>query len=181
MNNIFFTSDNHFFHEKILEFEKEYRPFKTIEEHNEELIKRWNVKVGKRDVVYCLGDFCFGRKNLEIANELNGIKKLILGNHDLFPMEEYMKYFTKIYGCLKYKEYILTHIPVHESQKYRFKGNIHGHLHSKVVMKNEQWECPDCFQKINKLKQSIDPFYINVSIEQHDLAPVSFDEIKRMP
>ncbi len=176
MSNIFFTSDHHLFHEKILEFESTHRPFKTIQEHNEQIIKRHNAKVGKTDVVYYLGDFCFGRKNLEIANEMNGIKKLILGNHDLFPMEEYMKYFTKIYGCLKYKDYILTHIPVHESQKYRFKGNIHGHLHSKVIRYTDYPDGP-----YGQFHEVIDPFYINVSIEQHDLAPVSFDEIERMP
>ena len=51
---IFFTSDLHFGHENVLRFDN--RPFQTIEEMDEELIRRWNAKVGKGDLVYVLGD-----------------------------------------------------------------------------------------------------------------------------
>ena len=43
---IFFTSDLHFGHENVLRFDN--RPFETVEEMDDELIKRWNDKVGKR-------------------------------------------------------------------------------------------------------------------------------------
>ena len=51
---IFFTSDLHFGHENVLRFDN--RPFETVEEMDEELINRWNDKVGKGDLVYVLGD-----------------------------------------------------------------------------------------------------------------------------
>ena len=51
----YFTSDLHFGHENILRFDK--RPFSSIKEHDEELIKRWNAKVKPGDTVYILGDF----------------------------------------------------------------------------------------------------------------------------
>lgn len=161
MQKIFITSDTHFSHKKIIEFEAKHRPFKTIDEHDEELIKRWNAKVGKRDTVWHLGDFCFSEKALEIAGRLNGIKKLVLGNHDMLATDKYLKYFNKVYGAVSYKGYILTHMPVHPNQKYRYKGNIHGHMHSKSVT----------------IKLYIDPFYINVSVERHDLAPVEFNKL----
>lgn len=47
---IFFTSDLHFGHENVLRFDN--RPFETVEEMDDELIKRWNDKVGKGDLVY---------------------------------------------------------------------------------------------------------------------------------
>lgn len=46
--NIFFTADHHFGHANIIKFSE--RPFESMEEMNEELIKRWNEKIGKDDV-----------------------------------------------------------------------------------------------------------------------------------
>ena len=51
---IFFTSDHHFGHTNILKFCNS--PFNSIEQMNEELIKRWNEKIGPDDEVYHLGD-----------------------------------------------------------------------------------------------------------------------------
>ena len=51
---VFFTSDLHFGHENALRFDK--RPFASVEEMDAELIRRWNAKVGKVDLVYVLGD-----------------------------------------------------------------------------------------------------------------------------
>ena len=166
----FIGADHHFWHKKILEFEGINRPFKTIEEHNEALIDNHNSVVNPRDTFWCLGDFCFSEKGLEIAGRLNGIKKLILGNHDTLATHKYLKYFNKVYGAVKFKGYILTHIPVHESQKYRYKGNIHGHLHSKVILKRTKWD-------VLNYEDIIDPFYINVSLEQHNLAPVELETL----
>jgi calcineurin-like phosphoesterase family protein len=135
---------------------KPHRPFDTIEEHDAELVRRWNSVVGKKDVVWHLGDFCFGKRNLPIAGELNGLKKLVLGNHDMYSTDDYLKYFHKVYGAVEYKGAILTHIPVHESQFDRYFMNIHGHLHT------------------NKLE---DPRYCNVSAEQTNLTPIPYDEI----
>lgn len=54
MSKIFFTSDLHFGHENVLRFDN--RPFATVEEMDSELIRRWNAKVGRGDLVYVLGD-----------------------------------------------------------------------------------------------------------------------------
>lgn len=156
MCRVYFISDLHFHHKNILKFEGDSRPFKSLEEHDEELIKRWNDKITNRDKVFVLGDFAFGT-DIDVASKLNGNKFLILGNHDLQPIGGYLKHFKKVYGSVSYKGYLLSHIPIHESQKYRYRGNIHGHLHSKVIN---------------------DPFYINVSIEQlPNLQPIEFTEL----
>ena len=49
---VFFTADMHFGHENVISFDK--RPFETVEEMDEDLIRRWNAKVGKGDLVYVL-------------------------------------------------------------------------------------------------------------------------------
>lgn len=131
MSNIFFIGDTHFCHSNLIKFPTGRTMFKSIWEHDEELIRRWNNTVNEKDVIYHLGDVIFNR-NLgdKILNELKGIKKLILGNHDTYKNEFYLRYFTKLYG-VKYfgRDCILTHIPIHPCQFPRFKLNIHGHLH----------------------------------------------------
>jgi len=167
MSEVFFIADTHFGHKKVIEFEKEHRPFATIEEHDEELVRRWNTNVTKKDSVWVLGDFCFGKKNLEIAGRLNGTKRLILGNHDLYPAADYLKYFTRVCGVIEFDGKILSHIPVHTNQLERYTHNIHGHLHSKVV------ELETC----DYLEDYRDSCYINVSVEQINLTPISYGEI----
>lgn len=174
MNNTFFIADLHFGHKKVIEFEREHRPFATIEEHDEELVKRWNGRVSKKDSVWVLGDFCFGKQSLEIAGRLNGTKRLIMGNHDLYPASDYLKYFTRIGGVVEYKGIILSHIPVHDSQFPRYSHNIHGHLHSKKVISSSFY-----LNGVNWMRQEVvDNRYINVSVEQINLTPIAFEELR---
>lgn len=156
--NVFFISDTHFGHENILKFEKEFRNFQTIEEHDEKLIENWNSVVKPNDKIYHLGDFCWKRKYIEIAKRLNGRKCLILGNHDVFPAKEYLEYFYDVKGVKAFgRNIVLTHVPVNPQQlEYRWQYNIHGHLHSNVLE---------------------DKRYINVSCEQINLTPIHFDEL----
>lgn len=158
MSEIFFIGDTHFGHKNIITFTqtKPFRPFESIEEHDAELVKRWNSVVGPKDRVFHLGDFCFGKRNIEIAAQLNGDKRLIMGNHDTYASEDYLKYFTKLSGAFQFEHLILTHMPVHPSQFSRFLMNIHGHLHKHKI---EDWR------------------YFNVSAEQINLTPIPYDVI----
>jgi calcineurin-like phosphoesterase family protein len=136
MNEVFFIGDTHFGHKGILEFDetKPFRKFASIEEHDEELIKRWNSTVGRKDTVWHLGDFCFGAVNIAIAGRLNGNKRLVMGNHDIYHAADYLKYFSRVFGVIDYKHMILSHIPVHSEQLKRWPINIHGHLHTKNIV-----------------------------------------------
>lgn len=159
MTTDFFIGDTHFGHKNIINFEstKPFRPFKTVEEHDEEIIRRWNSVVGTKHRVWHLGDFCFGKKNLPIAARLNGDKRLVMGNHDRYETSEYLKYFSKLYGAAELYDIVLTHIPVHPDQFQRYSLNIHGHLHTHVIP---------------------DKRYIGVSAEQVNLTPISLDDIR---
>jgi len=152
MSDVFFISDTHFGHKKIIEYS---RPgFETVEAHNEKLVTNWNSVVNKRDVVWHLGDVAFGKDNLKYLADCNGIKKLVMGNHDTYSAVEYLKYFSKIFGAAEYKGFILTHIPVDPAQFIRYRGNIHGHIHdhSRFI-----------FGK-----------YVNVNCEAINLTPILF-------
>lgn len=155
-NRIFVTADTHFGHKKIIEFEPCRSMFKTIEEHDEELVRRWNDTVNKHDTVWHLGDAVFGADNLPILGRLNGIKRLVMGNHDHYPSTEYLKYFTHLFGVVQLRGHILSHVPVHTQQMGRFQGNIHGHMHSGTMN---------------------DPRYACVSVEHGNLAPILLDTV----
>ncbi len=172
MSEVFFIADTHFGHRGILKFSetKPHRVFASIEEHDEELVRRWNAVVGSKDTVWHLGDFCFGRRNLEIAARLNGNKKLVMGNHDMYASEDYLRYFTRLAGAVEYKGLVLSHVPVRECQLARWYMNVHGHLHTKRVMR------PPSMELNGEIAEGVpDPRYVCVSAEQVGLAPVPYD------
>lgn len=166
MTKTYIISDLHLGHKNIIKYESEYRPFNSIEEHNEAIIERHNSTVGKNDTCWMLGDIAFGAKALTLLSRFNGNLKLVLGNHDVQPLSEYQKYFSKIYGCASLSGFILTHVPVHISQFNRYRGNIHGHLHSRDVMEDVQG-----------LGRQDDNRYINVSCEKNNLTPINLQTI----
>ena len=81
-DKLFFTSDPHYGHENILKYC--HRPFSSIKEHDEELIRLWNETVPEDGIVFILGDigFCSETYLKTILNRLNGKIYWIIGNHD---------------------------------------------------------------------------------------------------
>ncbi len=60
------------------------RPFSSVEEMNEIMIERHNKRVGKRDHVIFIGDWCASDDEKFVKsmfNAMNGQKHLIPGNH----------------------------------------------------------------------------------------------------
>jgi len=81
-SKIFFSSDHHFWHSRILEYCPN-RKYETIEEMNEDYVRLWNTIVFPEDTVYYIGDFAMAIRPVELfTNRLNGKKILISGNHD---------------------------------------------------------------------------------------------------
>lgn len=176
MIETWFTSDTHFGHKNILEYEKEARPFSTVEEMNEVLISNWNGSVKPSDIIWHLGDFCFGRANLAIADRLQGKKRLVMGNHDTHPSAEFLRYFDRLFGVTFWKKCILSHVPVHPSNLgSRAFLNVHGHLHSKKVQREVFIANEYCDH--GETRTIDDRNYYNVSCEQNNLTPINADII----
>lgn len=155
MGNVRFISDLHLGHRNMAI----RRGFKDEDEHDEYIIKKWNSVVNKKDVTYVLGDFTMERDDYEKLNQLKGIKKALLGNHDKPQhVSSLLKYVNNVSGIVYYKKkYILTHCPVHTDElKYRATYNIHGHVHENTI--------PDAR-------------YINVSAEVIDYTPKLLKEL----
>lgn len=143
LENTHFVSDTHFGHANIITYCK--RPFKSVEEMDEVLIKNWNSQVKPGDVVYHLGDIAFGekRKRLkDLVNRLNGTIMLLKGNHDHSvdeSLEETPEGFKwcKWMHVLSYKvskkltySITLCHFPVlHWLNKEKAAIHLYGHVH----------------------------------------------------
>jgi calcineurin-like phosphoesterase family protein len=158
MSNVYFISDLHLGHDKIHEFAGEFRGgVKNVDEHSEWIIQQWNSVVKKQDLVFVTGDVCFNKKYLHQLKMLKGSKHLIFGNHDKESLGEYLKYFNKVHGFMKYKgEAWLSHSPIHP-QSLRGLFNVHGHVH----------------------QNSLDDLrYINISVEALNGRPVSWEMLK---
>lgn len=159
MNRVYVIGDTHFGHRKVVEF----RPWATVEEHDRELVERWNATVRKDDTVWHLGDVCLGgRDKLAIMASLNGRKKLVLGNHDVYPLECYTPHFSKVFGAAEWGDCILTHVPVHPYQFPRYRLNVHGHMHAAFI---------------ESIDGSRDTRYRCVSAEQTDYRPRLLTEV----
>ena len=159
MSVVRYYSDPHFHHRNMAI----KRGFKDENEMNEYIISQWNKTVAKKDVTYILGDITMEKSNYEILNRLNGIKKVILGNHDEPQhVPELLKYVNNVASMryLKDKQFgniIFTHAPIHPCElEYRYTINIHGHVHENTLP---------------------DKRYINVSAEVIDYTPKLLNEL----
>lgn len=169
----FFTSDAHWGHKNVIQYCN--RPFSSVEEMNETMIKNWNSVVSKSDIVYFVGDFYLGKDQNEafsILNRLNGAEvHLILGNHDKHLKNWVREKFT---SCSPYKEIyvpdpeaygekqfiVLCHYAMRVWNKsHHGSYQLYGHSHGSL---------PD------------DPFSrsMDVGVDANSYFPVSYEQIK---
>ena len=129
---IYFISDTHFFHKNICKYCD--RPFSTVEEMNSYIIAQWNRYIRQNDMVYFLGDFGLGPKELlkETLAKLNR-KRIILvsGNHDGSDAKMKEMGFDEVYRYLDISlsgiRMILSHRPLYSPY---IDINISGHVHN---------------------------------------------------
>ena len=179
MPAVFLVSDTHFGHAGVCRFTSndgvtKLRPWDDPAEMDEEMIRRWNERVRPNDKVYHLGDVVINKKALPTLARLNGDKVLVKGNHDIFKLEEYTKYFRDVRGYHVMNGMILSHIPMHEDSLGRFGVNIHGHLHANRVMRRASSTME--FMEWG-VRERIDPRYHCVCVEQTDFAPILFEDV----
>ncbi len=127
---IFYTADLHFHYKPFLPG----RPFASVEEMDEAMIRLWNETVTDEDTVYVVGDVGYngGYVPGDALGRLQGRKHLIRGNHDT-GFENAPKLFDYFETVTDFNEIddgethiLLCHYPI----LYRKRGYmIHGHLH----------------------------------------------------
>ncbi|HLX53415.1 MAG TPA: metallophosphoesterase family protein [Aquella sp.] len=142
--NLYLVSDTHFSHK----FCSNIRGFATTEEMNQTLIKNWNTKVSPADLVFHLGDFCFGNFNEweRIRKQLNGQIILIKGNHDKLQDTKIQPLFKSIHSSYleikvldkdalngKYQPITLSHYAMRTwNKQHYFSYSLYGHSHGNL-------------------------------------------------
>ena len=162
---VYFSSDFHLGHKAILK----YRPqFSTIEDHDNAIFSQLE-KLTKRDQLFILGDFLFDCPKFEDyltrLSKLQAKFKLIMGNHDSLKLysQTIAQNLMLHLPLVNYKNFWLSHCPIHEQELRRRLGNIHGHLHGSHV---------------EDQSGAINYNYFNVNLDNNDFKLVELDTIK---
>jgi len=153
-----FTADTHFNHSKIIKYCN--RPFINVERMDEKLIFNWNSCINPKDIVYHLGDFSWGKEELYF-NQLNGIKHLIIGNHDK-RKDVLKKLFVSVNSILEVtteeNHIVLSHFAMRVWSRSHYNSwHLFGHSHG-------------CLSSYGKS--------FDVGVDCNNFTPVSYDQIK---
>ena len=160
--NTLFMSDPHLGHENICNFRTQ---FNSSKEHDECLRDNYHSVVRPKDTVWFNGDVAFTPEALEDLKSWNGVKHLVLGNHDnaefksrgvsLKMLQEV--FGENIHGFLRKYSWWLSHCPIHPDE-LRGRMNVHGHIHGHLID---------------------DPRYFNICMEHIDYTPISLESIRK--
>lgn len=166
---VFVVSDTHFGHANICKFTSngaKLRPWEEVSEMDRAMVENWNRVVRPSDKVYHLGDVAVPRRSLAILGSLHGDKVLIRGNHDIFHLDDYARYFRDVRSYHVLNGCVFSHVPIHQSCLERFGCNVHGHTHANVVKRPSE---------IGGYER--DPSYLNVCVEHTGYAPIPLEEV----
>lgn len=175
---VFFTSDTHFGHSNIIKYCQ--RPFNSAEHMDEVLISNWNEVVSPQDIVFHLGDFCFGsdKEWIKILQRLNGTKYLILGNHDLKKIansSQIQDYFADINMQMRVvvdkQKMLLNHYPFlcfegGYQNVWQLFGHVHSSKHSTGLDKERLVH--------------LFPTQYDVGVDNNNYRPVSFSQVSQI-
>ena len=130
-NRIFFTSDTHFCHDR--DFVVGPRGYNSVDEMNEDLIRKWNETVRPTDTVIHLGDFILGagkdsdKRFKEIIHRLNGNIIYLWGNHNAGVKQYYRDLMVgRFCDARQFDEQRMEVYPVGEDTangSFSFRGN----------------------------------------------------------
>lgn len=133
----YYIADLHLGHANIIRLSS--RPYKDVDEMDNDLINRWNSVITDTDDIYIIGDLIFKTsKGYDYyLKQLNGKKHLIVGNHDhrMLKQKGISKYFESINDLLTItdngKSIVLCHYPLAEWPGF-YRGACHffGHIHN---------------------------------------------------
>lgn len=166
---VYFIADTHFGHANVLKLCN--RPFETVDEMNETIIKNWNERVRGNDTVYILGDMFFRCADPEaILKRLHGRKHLLVGNHDgsWIHRVDTGKYFKSVSHMLETSDgahaITLCHYPMLTWNHQRKSYMIHGHIHNNTDF--------DFYPLITRRGN-----ILNAGVDMNGFKPVTFEEL----
>lgn len=168
---VFFTSDLHLGHKTICKYRTK---FDTPKEHDDYVIDKI-LALGKRDILFVLGDFLFDGDHYEEYIERLAKKKcrikLVMGNHDSKKLYK-EDIFEMQLPLFSYKGMWVSHCPIHPQEMRNRTKNIHGHLHlESVMMEQRNGDFNPTFKTVK------DPRYFNVNLDVNNYEFVPWETI----
>jgi calcineurin-like phosphoesterase family protein len=175
--NVFFTSDYHLYHAKILLLGKG-RPFADVEEMHAAIADRHNAVVRPGDRVFNLGDFALKstwEQAYAFRQRLTGQQHFLFGNHDNVAQEMIRNVpncFVRVWGdpdspgsyVLRLKGYDVPKIQIGHfaartwTSSHKGSWNLYGHSH-------------------NQLPEEVNLLSFDVGVDCWNYAPVSIEEV----
>ena len=160
----FFTADSHFSNKDYSVLDRDFRPFETLEEMNNGIIKIWNEQAGENDTIYHLGDF----GNYEMIKRLNGKVVLVCGNY------EELDYGNDFDGFRKK----LLDLGFYQNGIYLDESVVGERLYLTHRPTAHADDCMTLFGHVHTLAP-LKTFGCNVCVTYHSFAPVSVSQLRR--
>ena len=163
--NYWFTADTHFSHANIIKYCN--RPFSNSVEMDGAIIENWNKVVGKDDLIFHLGDFCFAKEDGVFdlyLKRLNGLIVFIKGNHDRTAWRNRSKFYAAHdsyhEASIAGQEITMCHYQMSIWNKsHHGAWHLYGHSHGTLPYQSDKLSC-------------------DVGVDCHNYTPISFDELK---
>lgn len=130
---IYYIGDTHFGDKRIMELAG--RPYFSTTEMDNDMLRKWNLRIKDNDTVCILGDFAFSNESARIVERLQGKKLLLLGNHDEVLSLEILNKFDGVKTIDTINDngrsVCLCHYPLLSYNRSVYGGyHVFGHIHN---------------------------------------------------
>lgn len=166
--NDYFTSDFHLQHRNIIKYDN--RPFKSVDDMDDTIIRNCMRVLQPGDRFYFLGDFCLGTRAesfLETLRSSGAQLFFIKGNHDKNDMTKlYQKYGVYLGEQRKIRsvgdqEIVLNHYRMDVWDKsHHGTWHLHGHSHHSLPVRHNA-RCID----------------VGINGREYNYTPLSFQQV----
>lgn len=182
---VWFTADHHFMHGNIIKLCK--RPYQNLREMEQDLVQKWNSKIGEDDLVFYLGDFSMNTLAHKIFFPQLNFGKLvfIIGNHDrknklIKNLEELsishkVEFHNRLIVKYKNESLYLTHKPVDANDSM---PTICGHVHEKWKLMNSGETVNEGAPNSSKFRsKTLKAPVLNVGVDLYDFYPIHLESV----
>lgn len=154
----FFTADEHYGHEKIIEYC--HRPFANVVEMDLALIANHNQVVGKNDITIHVGDFGWFNKQegaIVVISQLNGSHIFLKGSHDRWLPDSAKFMWRKM---IDGQFVVVSHYAMRTWERAHYGSwQLYGHSHGTLPGVGKQ---------------------MDIGVDCNNFTPISFCQIKTL-
>jgi calcineurin-like phosphoesterase family protein len=128
----YFTADDHFDHERILQITDRDLAYSSVETHNDGMLEGINSTVGRDDRLFIIGDFAWRAEEAWYRKIVCRNVHLIFGNHDKAKLGKIFKSAeqTAIVKIQGHKVFVSHYPNAYWPSSHRGSMHLYGHVHA---------------------------------------------------